>query len=336
MGQGGSAGAREAAPEAEEWRRAEENPANEEQTGRAGNGVVKTEMSPRGKLVYEFRGLLKNFEARIANPNDLEMVGNAYRSILDWSKEHDLEFLDWACRYPKNPIVLEVFDSLEPDPMYPAWRRQALDEAYMLLFEDIAKQGDPIALDVLPEPHIPQETGYRTLPSPLVKATSNFQKGAKANNIYGASVRSAQEFATGTCYCQSKRAEYEIRTGPPVYYDIDRQKSVCGREIVAHGSTERQCCLDPVTALVNSIVPQGCCGRPGSNWSSLLGYGGEQKSIQSIPEDAPVFPQPTHFAAAESAQPQEPIPQQGSSLNTLSRAKRDELLQPSVGKEWWA
>jgi hypothetical protein len=291
-------------------------------------------MSPRGKLAYEIRSLLKNFEARIANPSDLEMLGTSYQSILDWARGHDLEYLDWACRYPANPVVLEVFDLLEHDAMYPAWRRQALDEAYMLLYEDLAKQGDPMAIESLPEPHIPQETGYRTLPSPLVRASNDLRKGMPP-----LTVRHGHEHTTSQCYCASKRFDYEIRMGPAVFYDSARQKNVCGREIVSRGASERQCCLDPVTALVQAVLPKGCGGRDGADWSALLGFGPSQQ-VPSIPEDAPVWPEPPAGASDPFLQKPlevlEPTPGVGASLSTLPRARRDELMQPSVGKHWWA
>jgi len=307
-----------------------------------------SEMSPRGKLVHEMRSLLKNFEARIANPSDLDMVGDAYRSVLKWAKTHDLEFLDWTCRYPSNPVVLEVFDQLEHEAMYPTWRRQALDEAYMLLYEDIAKQGDRNAVEALPEPHIPQETGYRTLPSPLVRASVDLGRGKTPRAVV-----MAHEHDTSSCYCGSKRCDYEIRIGPSVYYDGSGKRTVCGREIVSTGMQERQCVLDPVSALIAAVVPQGCCGRVGSNWSSILGYGPGQGAPSTIPENAPVWPEndvyqqdPFRPDAWGDAHPsgrhpsgrsrKAPDPKDGSSLIGLSRAKRDEMLQPSEGKDWWA
>jgi hypothetical protein len=302
------------------------------------------QLSPRGRLIKEFRDMLKHLEARLANPTDLNMVGKAYSNILHWAKEHDLELLDWTCRYPANPAVCEVFEALEADHRYAAWFRQALDEAYMLLYEDIAKQGDRKALQALPEPHIPQETGYRTLPSPLAPPS---MQNRYNRNALPQPVKQTHEHATGSCYCQSKTCEYEIRTGPPVVYDSSRDKTVCGREIVATGMTERQCILDPVSALFSAIIPRGCCGRTGSSAWSLLGYDGYgpgQPLPRSIPEDAPMWPEPASEqeqvyapsdVAPKMAQTRQ-SPSHGASLSNLPRAYRDELLQPSAGKEWWA
>lgn len=366
MGQGGATAAHAPVDE-DDWQ--SEHRSATDLPARAAPSVVdidsqrpklRGETSPRGQLIYEFRSMLKNFEARIANPNDIEMVGRAYRTVLDWAKEHDLEYLDWTCRYPQNPVVSEVFEELEADSMYPAWRRQALEEAYMLLYEDVAKQGDPAAVEALPEPHIPQETGYRTIASPLVKAhTLKLSRGRPV-----VAVNHKHEHTTGSCYCASKHTQYEIRMGPLVIYDTERQKGVHGREIVSNGTAERQCCLDPISAAVAAILPNGCGGRAGADWSSLLGYGPRQGQLppEPIPEHAPVWPAPpdneqmhaelqqqqvyaqheqqNHWYAQHEQQnlqqPKEPTPHDGSSLHNLTRARRDELLQPSVGKEWWA
>lgn len=302
---------------------------------------TRIELTPLEKKVKEFRSLLKNMEARIANPSDLNAVGNMYSKLLKWSEEHDLQGLDWTARHVANHEVQEILEMLEYEPMYPAWRRQALDEAYALLFDDIAKQGDRSAVEALPEPYIPQEVGYRILNEHLLQ-TFNSKGG----------VLQGEHDQSGRCYCASKKNEYQIRCGPPVYYDSNREKSVCGREIVATGMSERQCCLDPISAAVNAIMPAGCVGRAGGNLWSILGL--DQDSTSAI-RDKPVWPQPPSDAYTDSNQPQEYGQQYGQQVNqgdpnlsapqdmssrskrnkSSSRRHRDELLQPSMGETWW-
>lgn len=266
------------------------------------------------------RSLCKNLEARIACPHDLNMAGKAYKDLLEWSNRHGVEDLDWASRFPVNATaeLQEVLDVLEFEPMYPAWRRQALDEAYMLLFEDIAKQGDRIALEQLPEPHIPESKGYRTLNDNLVTASTT--RG-------GASVQGFHEQGTGPCYCHTTKCDYEIRIGPTVFYDNARQKSVSGREIVAAGMSQRQCCLDPLTQVMQAVMPgfPSCCGRGEVSWSSLL-FGLPQKEQGRLPPP-PAFPEPPDV--------NQPAKESARRRRAEGEAHPDDLLQPSAGTDWW-
>lgn len=310
--------------------------------------LAKMHLTPTERKVKEFRSLLKNMEARIANPSDLNAVGNMYSRLLEWSREHDLKGLDWTARHVANREVQEILELLEYDPMYPAWRRQALDEAYALLFDDIAKQGDRLAVEALPEPYIPEETGYRILNEHLVQTF-----GTKGQALKGSHEQNTH------CYCATKKCEYQIKCGPPVYYDAAREKTVCGREIVATGMSQRQCCLDPVSAAINAVMPVGCCGRGGVSILGVLGLGGGQNPPAL--HEKPVWPAPpeaqgdfyrgqepdmgpsfrnddasmAHYQKGYDSRRSQRQSDHSASSKGTSRRHRDEYLQPSAGKVWW-
>lgn len=165
-------------------------------------------------------------------------VGQAYRQLREWTKRHV-----W------DKDLQEVLEWLKPDGIYPTWRRQALEEAYRLFYEDVAKEGEAEAIEVLPEPPTSEEIGFRRLPEALVS---------------GAAVRaplfsSFYEDKTACPIAGRKRWDYEIRRIEA------KERRANGRKIVPQGVRETK----PVSAtggyvqaIAQVLVPTDqCCAR---------------------------------------------------------------------------
>lgn len=225
----------------------------------------------------EARSIFKTLEGRVANPHDIGAVGRAYADVLRWAGAQKLKGLDWTCRYQDNPQLQKVLDLLEVDNAYPSWKRHALDEAYVLLHDDVARQGDRSAVGQLPEPHIPPETGYRVISERLLDRSD-----ARRSIVPGVHEQSA-----GGCSCGQEVREYEIRLGPPVFYDRARDKRISGREIVAVGATTRQCCLNPIA----EYFPISCCSRFGKGMSWFSSADDDAQEAPP-PQRASMFPEP--------------------------------------------
>lgn len=187
----------------------------------------------------ELCGILKALETQLENPTDFGVIGRTYRRLAEWTWEHR-----------QDGDFLQVLEMLAPDHMYPAWRRQALEEAYMLFFEDCAKQGNPKALEQLPEPPTSKEIGYRPLPEGLLDPKTT--RGAAFTNTYEA----------GNPCCIRRRWDYEVvRNGPR---PRPGERKTVGRKIVAKDSQQRYCAcaVDPMTRLMQVLLPESmCCGR---------------------------------------------------------------------------
>jgi len=183
--------------------------------------------------------ILKSLEGLLEAANDFEMIGKTYRGLAEWTWEHS-----------QDSDFGEVLASLAPESMYPAWRRQALEEAYMLFFEDCAKQGNPKALNELPEPPTSREIGYRPLPEALIDPKTT--RGAAFSNTY----------EVGNACCIRRRWDYDvIRNGPR---PRPGEKRAAGRKIVAKDSTSRYCtcATAPLSSFAEAFTPEWiCCGR---------------------------------------------------------------------------
>lgn len=184
-------------------------------------------------------GILRSLEGQLEDPNDFELIGRTYRGLAEWTWEHQ-----------QDSDFGEVLALLAPEAKYPAWRRQALEEAYMLFFEDCAKQGNPKALDHLPEPPTSREIGYRPLPEALLDPKTT--RGAAFSNMY----------EVGNACCIRRRWDYDvIRNGPRPRAG---EKRAAGRKIIAKENTERYCvcAADPMTKFIQAFTTEAfCCGR---------------------------------------------------------------------------
>merc|ERR1712151_1135520 len=102
---------------------------------------------------------LRELEFQLANPKDVRSVGHAYRRLQIWIERH---------RYDVD--LPQQLNSLERESQYPAWRRQALQEAYALFFEEAAKTGNALILNELPEPPTSKDLGWLPLPESLASS----------------------------------------------------------------------------------------------------------------------------------------------------------------------
>merc|ERR1719189_1839823 len=91
---------------------------------------------------------------------------------------------------------------LDQETSYVPWRRQALEEAYRLFYDDVATSGSE-QVKALPEPPTSEEMGFRKLNEALANP-----KAVKQPAIRG----SYQDTA---CMLQKTRWEYQIRRMPP-------------------------------------------------------------------------------------------------------------------------
>eukprot|EP00418_Pyrodinium_bahamense_P060181 CAMPEP_0179187152 /NCGR_PEP_ID=MMETSP0796-20121207/92857_1 /TAXON_ID=73915 /ORGANISM="Pyrodinium bahamense, Strain pbaha01" /LENGTH=204 /DNA_ID=CAMNT_0020891203 /DNA_START=161 /DNA_END=772 /DNA_ORIENTATION=+ len=156
---------------------------------------------------HELFDLLVALEAQLADPQSIALVGRTYVRLTAWTKEHL-----W------DTDLQEVLEWLQPDPIYPTWRRQALEEAYRLFYDDVAREGDAEAISHLPEPPTSEEIGFRRLPEALVTGAAS--RAPLFSGTY--------EDKTA-CPLNRRRWEYDIRRTQA------KDRPASGREIVAKG-----------------------------------------------------------------------------------------------------
>jgi len=187
---------------------------------------------------HELFDLLLTLEQQLADPSSVSSVGQAYRQLHEWTKRHV-----W------DKDLQEVLEWLKPDGIYPTWKRQALEEAYRLFYEDVAKDGDAEAIAVLPEPPTSEEIGFRRLPEALVS---------------GAAVRaplfsSFFEDKTACPIAGRRRWDYEIKRTEA------KDSKAHGREIVPQGVRETKPASATgsiAQAIAQVLVPTDqCCAR---------------------------------------------------------------------------
>lgn len=232
----------------------------------------------------ELCGLLRNLEKQMAEVRDFKVLGETYRRLSNWTWEHRTD--------GDLPKVLEF---LAPESMFPAWRRQALEEAYMLLYEDMAKQGNVEAIEHLPEPPTSAERGDKKIPEGLLNTKS--VRGARFTNNYEA----------GHPCCYRRRWEYDIRRTDKNDVGVlvnGQKKSVAGREIIATDFSQRACpcATDPLTRFVKSVfLTDGCCGRDGREKK-----GADLRAVTNQrlprPKEAPRWPDPPRPASLPDLQ----------------------------------
>lgn len=187
----------------------------------------------------QFYALLMELETALADPDTVVRVGKAYKDLYSWTLDHhndgDLRFvLSWLGE--------------AADYSYPAWRRQALEEAYRLFYDEIAKQGDPVALQQLREPPTSEEIGFRKLPEALVT-------GAAAKVPY---FSGTYEDSGGNCPLYQQQWQYEVRRLSA------EGKAAHGREIVGKGQIDAPDSSGYLKSLLQAVIPADqfeCCSR---------------------------------------------------------------------------
>lgn len=259
----------------------------------------------------ELKEVLSRLEAELANPTSASSVGAAYRRLSTWTRDHM-----W------DDDLVNVLDLLKPAHMYPDWRRQALEEAYVLFYEDVAKQGNREILEELPQPPTSEELGYRTLPEGLVS------RGVSQGGVF------SHGYEEGSAFCVKRKWEYDIkRTGAEERGEPKRGggRQALGRQIVSKNRSDRCCvaAVDPVSRVTDYFSASDfCLSRNGRSLFSFMSPG---SSPQALPAPKP----PMKFQAPTAAWPQPPSAPSAEatppSASTLPMPKQ--LAQPPMPKQ---
>ncbi|CAK0866533.1 unnamed protein product, partial [Prorocentrum cordatum] len=182
--------------------------------------------------------LLVELERLLADPRDLAALGRTYGDLREWTRLHQCD-----------ADLAQVLDMLHG--RFPAWRRQALEEAYRLFFDDVARER-AVTRD-LPEPPTSEESGFRRLPDDLFSGAEVAAGRAHFQGVFE---------DRSPCMVYVKRYEYQIRAvrcrGAPWP----------GRQIVdrAHEEKVLPCAGDLVgialRRMVELVAPiDQCCAR---------------------------------------------------------------------------
>jgi len=180
----------------------------------------------------DLRVLLVSLEYALGlSPSKIPQVGAAYDALSRWTIAHkDNEDLD------------AVLDGLEHKNMYPAWRRQALEETYVLFYEDIERAGGQDALQQLPPPPV------------------SYDERSQEQVQVGATALGSGRFETGSRLWHSEHWEYELRPNIPAssnsFFGQDQVAGV-GRKIVDKGRSSRYCmCATDVATVLGCVDPR--------------------------------------------------------------------------------
>eukprot|EP00435_Cladocopium_sp_Y103_P005484 s3599_g1.t2 len=154
-----------------------------------------TEISEVKVKALELQQLYQQLETALAKPGALLDVGEAYQQLLTWCKE----------LRKSDEVLSGILEILSQEEGFPAWRRQALEEAYRIFYDEAAE----LALEELPklpEPPTSEDIGFR----PLSEALLNGQ--AVQQEIFAGSF-------TDSSLLFRRRWDYEIhriqQTGGP-------------------------------------------------------------------------------------------------------------------------
>eukprot|EP00747_Dinoflagellata_sp_TGD_P103748 gnl/TRDRNA2_/TRDRNA2_169065_c0_seq3.p1 gnl/TRDRNA2_/TRDRNA2_169065_c0~~gnl/TRDRNA2_/TRDRNA2_169065_c0_seq3.p1 ORF type:complete len:372 (-),score=59.73 gnl/TRDRNA2_/TRDRNA2_169065_c0_seq3:160-1224(-) len=214
----------------------------------------------------DLRAILVALEVQLADPADMASVAHAYERLYQWTYAHQ-----------KDADLNKVLEALELDAMYPEWRRQALEEAYVLFYQDAHEaasrnaQGDDGS----------QNADIACLlPPPL---SSRVRKELPEGGVYShkAAIFSGT-YETGSRLWKSERWDYEIRMigstnhimpgsdvrdatadgpYPLTSGECRRGKIGTAREIVPTSRSVRYCACaaDPFAGMVSAL---GCVPGP--------------------------------------------------------------------------
>lgn len=210
------------------------------------SGSSASSASTREVRANKLSHTLRALEACLANPADIGALARAYTAMRARTKE--------AQESGQLPQLLRL---LENEDGYPAWRRQALEEAYVLFFDDMAKTGDAAALRILPEPPTSEEMGFKAIPEHIAS-----YKAALKPVVTGS-------FEDRGCI-QSRKWDYDIlrdeglADGPSLDGNAKNPRVAPARHIVERGSSERYCGAstgrDPVARLFQALLgTEACC-----------------------------------------------------------------------------
>eukprot|EP00930_Biecheleria_cincta_P058801 TRINITY_DN4459_c0_g1_i5.p1 TRINITY_DN4459_c0_g1~~TRINITY_DN4459_c0_g1_i5.p1 ORF type:complete len:294 (+),score=44.12 TRINITY_DN4459_c0_g1_i5:31-882(+) len=177
------------------------------------------ESNPVHQKVTELHGLFRQLEDALANPK-VAAVGDTYRKLAAWNKDHR-----W------DPDLQSVLEVLSQEHMCPMWRRQALEEAYRLFYDDVAIRGLEEELAQLPEPPTSEDIGFRQLPEALLSSAAARQP------VYRGSFEDQN-----ACMVYRRRWDYEIRKTGEV------------------GHSRYMCAGDVATKVAQAVLPvESCC-----------------------------------------------------------------------------
>jgi len=191
---------------------------------------------------------------------------------------------------------------LEKEDMYPEWRRQALEETYLLFYNDALQAGGPTAIQQLPPPPKAPRSAPVTRP----------KKGRPSRTRQTPPTRSPEKvsgsFENGSLWRQ-ERWEYEVRKmhasrapySPTVGVEPIVNASELGHEIIAKKHSARYCScsvnplnnimdimssaapteeLDREARSLNQVSPPSKAqAKPASTWSKNLGSLSSEDSV---------------------------------------------------------
>eukprot|EP00933_Yihiella_yeosuensis_P063563 TRINITY_DN66738_c0_g1_i1.p1 TRINITY_DN66738_c0_g1~~TRINITY_DN66738_c0_g1_i1.p1 ORF type:complete len:336 (-),score=59.29 TRINITY_DN66738_c0_g1_i1:97-1104(-) len=188
---------------------------------------------PTEQKVRQLHDLYVKLEVALANPEEARPIGEIYEHLRSFYVKHQWD-LDLQ-------LVLEA---LSADDVYPMWRRQALEEAYRLFYDDVASRGLE-ELNLLPEPPTSEEIGFRQLPEALVSSR------AAEVPVYKGCFEDVNSFMF-----YKKRWEYEIlRTS-------DQKRVACGRSISSTGFWRHACATEIMSKAAQVVLPMDmCCAK---------------------------------------------------------------------------
>jgi len=191
--------------------------------------------SPTHSKAREVAELYAALEQALAAQNNVKQVGLVYMYLQQWQRDHEW---DDDLQGVLDFLASSFFD-------HPGWRRQALEESYRLLYDEVARSGSNSIRD-LPEPPTSEEIGFRRLNEALVTG-----KASTMDVVTG-----SYEDRNG-CALTKRKWEYQIRRIPP-----PNPGGISGRRIYV--TRQMQDCPVDARALRKfgcSIPSDGCCAR---------------------------------------------------------------------------
>jgi len=190
------------------------------------------EISEKQVKALELLTLYKQLEEVLSKPSfRVGSVGEAYRQILNWCKDNGRD----------DATITSILEILSHEERFPAWRRQALEEAYRIFYDEAAQAGLS-DLNELPEPPTSEEIGFRALSETLVDGQAVQQQ------IYEGS------FADSSLFFRRSRCDYEI-------HKQEQAGAVSGRRIVAKVQSRYwEAAGDVASRAMKALLPvDECC-----------------------------------------------------------------------------